>query len=82
MLDLVPNRIHMKIILCLHLLVVHVELFATCSLWGEFTRPQNPLVSSLVSGLTSLSGNAQADIPGVGCLSPEEILVEKDQMLD
>lgn len=39
----------MKIILFPHLLAVHVELFATCSVWGEFTCPQSALVSSLYS---------------------------------
>lgn len=48
----------MKIILCPHLLVVHVELFATCSVWGEFTWPQNALVSSL--GAASYSTEPQS----------------------
>lgn len=55
MLGLVPNQIHMKIILCPHLLVVHVELFATCSVWGEFTWPQNALVSSMEAAFIPLS---------------------------
>lgn len=38
-----------------HLLVVHVELFATCSVWGEFTWPQNSLVSSMEAAFIPLS---------------------------
>jgi len=62
----------MKIILCPHLLVVHVELFATCSVWGEFTRPQKALVSSLDPAFISASGAVQADLRGQDCLSPAE----------
>lgn len=64
MLGLVPNRIHMKIILFPHLLVVHVELFATCSVWGEFTRPQSALVSSLEAAFIPVSGTPQMDLRG------------------
>lgn len=64
----------MKIILCPHLLVVHVELFATCSVWGEFTWPQNALVSSLEAAFIPLShgpadGSARVKL-SVTCRSP------------
>lgn len=65
-----------------HLLVVHVELFATCSVWGEFTWPQNALVSSLESAFISPCGSLQTDLRSRACLSPAQILLEKDQMLD
>lgn len=54
----------MKIILCPHLLVVHVELFATCSVWGEFTWPQNTLVSSLEAAFIPPSCTLQTDLRG------------------
>lgn len=38
-----------------HLLVVCVELFATCCVWGEFTWPQNAVVSSLEAAFIPVS---------------------------
>lgn len=61
----------MKIILCPHLLVVHVKLFATCTVWGEFTWPQNALVSSLEAAFIPHPADGSARVrSSVTCRNP------------